>query len=240
MRRWIAVLLALSLAVPVASDVVTKSGADSTTLTIDPNQNAARVTIRPLNVGSMGSYAIAGTTGTIAAGMAANAAIFQFRWTSGSAVALLRTVKIGAASGGTGFTAGTASCGLVFARSYTVTGTTGSNSIAITGSEGKRRTSFATSSVTNGNIRISGTAASTGQTWVLDTSDMARLGPFGVGTATQTAFIPAGTVLWQPDYAGEWPLVLAQDEGFAVRCTVPATGVWSAVVSIEWTEVAAF
>ncbi len=34
--------------------------------------------------------------------------------------------------------------------------------------------------------------------------------------------------------------VLEQNEGFAVRCTVPATGVWSAVVSVEWTEVTTF
>jgi hypothetical protein len=94
--------------------------------------------------------------------------------------------------------------------------------------------------VANGDLRISSTAASTGQTWTLDTSDLSRVGPFTVGTAVQTNFIPPGTILWLPDYSSEWPIVLAQNEGIAVRCTVPATGTWSAVVSVEWTEVQSF
>ena len=238
MRRVVAGVFLLSFGTAWA-DVRTQ-GNSGTVLEVDANTRAARVTSYPINIGSMGSYAISGTTGAIAAGMAANGAVFTLRWTSGSGVALVRKVTIGAASGATGFAAGTASCGLWVGRSYTVTGTTGSNAIATTGSEGKRRTSHATSAIANGDIRISATAASTGQTWTLDTSALATVGPFTVGTAVQTNFIPPGTVLWSPDWAGEWPLVLAQNEGFAVRCTVPATGVWSAVVSVEWTEVATF
>ena len=34
--------------------------------------------------------------------------------------------------------------------------------------------------------------------------------------------------------------VLSQNEGFSVRCTVPATGVWNLGVRIKWAEVAAF
>lgn len=237
MRKLIAVLLVAAF--PAWADVRTL-GNTGTVLEVDPNTRAARITAYPINVGSMGSYAISATTGNIAAGMAANGAIFTFRWSSGAGVALIRNVKVGAASGATGFAAGTASCGLVFADSYTVTGTTGSSSVALSGNEGKRRTAFATSAVANGDIRISSTAACTGQTWTLNTADAARLGPFGVTVGVQTNFIPAGTMLWAPDWAGEWPLVLEQNEGFAVRCTVPATGVWSAVVSVEWTEVAAF
>lgn len=241
MKKLLAVpLLVLAPALVAAQGMPIKSGASSDVATVEANQKALRIVARPLEIGSMGSYAIAGTSGNIAAGMAANAAVFQFRWTSGSGVALIRKVMIGAAAGATGFAAGQASCGLVFARSYSVTGTTGSNSIAITGSEGKRRTSFATSAVVNGDVRISNTAASTGQTWTLDTADLARLGPYTVGTAVQTAFIAPGSVLWAPDYASEWPIVLAQNEGVAVRCTVPATGVWNVTVSVEWSEVATF
>lgn len=237
MRKAIALLLLFAL--PLFGDV-RPVGNTGTVVEVDANTRAMHVTTYPLNVGSMGSYAISGSTGAIAAGMAANGTIFQFRWTSGSGVALIRKVTLGAAAGATGFAAGTATCGIWAARSYTVTGTTGSNSIATTGSEGKRRTSHSTTAVANGDIRISGTAASTGQTWTLDTSALALVGPFTVTATAQTAFIPPGTVLWSPDWAGEWPLVLAQNEGFSVRCTVPATGVWSAVVSVEWTEVATF
>src|SRR5262245_57907451 len=129
MRKLLAAILAALLPLTAVADVRTQ-GNSGTVLEVDANTRASHVTTYPLNVGSMGAYAISGTSGAIAAGMAANAAVFTFRWTSGSGVALIRRVTLGAASGATGFTAGTASCGIVGARAYTVTGTTGSNSIA--------------------------------------------------------------------------------------------------------------
>ena len=231
-------ILTLIVTLPIWADVILQ-GVGGTKAEVDVNNKSLRVTLRPLDIGSQGSYSISGTTGAIAAGMAANGVIFQFRWTSGAAVALVKYVSVGAASGATGFAAGVASCGLVTARSYTVTGTTGSTAIATTGSEGKLRTSFGTTLVANGDIRISNTAACTGQTWTLDTSDSNRLGPFTVGVAVQTNFIPAGSLVWVRD-TDEWPLVLAQNEGFAVRCTVPATGVWSAIVTAKWSEITTF
>lgn len=201
---------------------------------------AMKVTPRPVDITTGGAYSISGTSGTIAAGMAANGVVMQMRWTNGSAVALIEEVRIGAASGATGFAAGQASCGLVFARSYTTTGTTGSNSITTGGSAGKRRTNHASSLIPDGDLRISATAAATGQVWTLDTADLVRLGPFGVTTGVQTNFIPSGTILWARNDTSEWPIVLAQNEGIAVRCTVPATGVWVFTGSIRWIEVPAF
>jgi hypothetical protein len=231
-------LLALLLTSQSLADVVIKSGSDSTTAKVEVNTNSLRVSTRPIDV--LGSYALSGVTGAIAAGMAAGSSIFQFRWTGASNLAVVHRVSMGAASGATGFAAGTATCSLAFARSYTVTGTTGSVSILTTGSEGKKRTSFATSGVASGDLRISNTAASTGQTWTLDAGNMTTVGPFAVGTAVQTNFIPPNTVLFDVDNPHQWPLILAQNEGFTVRCTVPATGVWSANVAIEWSEVSTF
>jgi hypothetical protein len=39
---------------------------------------------------------------------------------------------------------------------------------------------------------------------------------------------------------GELPLVLATGEGIVIEATVPATGTWSWVASIDWDEVATF
>jgi hypothetical protein len=38
----------------------------------------------------------------------------------------------------------------------------------------------------------------------------------------------------------EHPIVLAQNEGIAVRATMPATGTWSASVLMKWAEVTAY
>jgi hypothetical protein len=35
-------------------------------------------------------------------------------------------------------------------------------------------------------------------------------------------------------------LLLAQNEGFVVRATVPATGTWQFGVTVVWTEVASY
>jgi hypothetical protein len=39
---------------------------------------------------------------------------------------------------------------------------------------------------------------------------------------------------------GEHPLVLAQNEGFVIQATVPATGVWFFAVKVDWVEIATY
>jgi hypothetical protein len=39
---------------------------------------------------------------------------------------------------------------------------------------------------------------------------------------------------------GEHPLVLAQNEGFVIQATVPATGVWFFAVKADWVEIATY
>ena len=39
---------------------------------------------------------------------------------------------------------------------------------------------------------------------------------------------------------GDYPVILAQNEGFIIRATVPITGVWNAGFNISWAELAAF
>jgi hypothetical protein len=67
-----------------------------------------------------------------------------------------------------------------------------------------------------------------------------------LGGAVAGVLATAGTTLlttvslFSPDYSGEWPLVLAQNEGFVVQATVPATGTWAFQAIIEWSEVTSF
>ena len=199
---------------------------------VEANTRALRTTPRPIDVGSLGSYSIAGTTGTVAAGAAANSLIFTFRWTSATNTALIRKVTTAMASLGTGFTAGVGSCGIIFARGFTVADT-GGTTLTITGNNAKRRTSFGTTTLQE--ARISTTAALTAGTRTLDAQDLA-LTMFAVSAATNTVMLPT-TAIWSPDFSGEWPMVLAQNEGFSVRYTVPATGTWQAQFGVEWSEV---
>jgi hypothetical protein len=39
---------------------------------------------------------------------------------------------------------------------------------------------------------------------------------------------------------GSHPMLLAQNEGFMIRSTVPATGTWAFSVTVEWDEVPKF
>ena len=63
---------------------------------------------------------------------------------------------------------------------------------------------------------------------------MAQAGPFTVGTATLTNFTLGVANLYT---AGEFPLILAPNEGFTIRATVPATGVWIGKINLHWSEV---
>lgn len=210
-------------------------GNSGTVLEVETNTRALRITPRPLDVGALGSYAGAWTTGTIAAGMASNGAIFSCRWTNASNLLLLRKLTFAMASLGTAFTAGIGVAKLIVARNFTGSDSGGTASVP-TGNSQKRRTSFGTTLI--GDLRVASTAALTAGTRTLDGAELNNL-LFAVGTVANTVYC-ATQPLWSPDFSGEWPLVLAQNEGFLVQATVPATGTWQAQVSMEWSEVASF
>lgn len=65
-------------------------------------------TPHPVDYGLGGCYQLTSKSGTMAAGLAANAPIYSFRWTSSTKLALLRRIRFSAYSLGTGFTAGVA------------------------------------------------------------------------------------------------------------------------------------
>lgn len=209
--------------------------------------NPLHVTPKPTPYGTLGHYAITATTGTITAGQAANIQIFHARWTDATRLAIIYEVKLLMFRDiTTAFAAGLAEFNLVFARSWTIDGAGGA-ALTIGSDNNQLRTSMGASLF--GAIRISTTTLLTAGTSTLDAQDLGKV--FCLTTATANAmFIPSGNsetsgggpgvVLFERDPASEHPIVLVQNEGIAVRATVPATGTWAASVSMKWAEVTAY
>lgn len=195
---------------------------------------AARVTLRPVDVvtGATGTFRKAMNTGLIAAGFTAGTPIFAFRWapTPNTAICLVRRITLSAGNGATAFAAGLANFGAFVARSFSASDTGGTTG-TFTTNNAKLRTSYATS--LGATCIIAGTGANTAGTRTLDTDPFAIV-ETGVVATAGTTFLPS-TDLFRPQ-PGEGPLVLANNEGVVIQATVPATGVWTAAVAIEWDE----
>lgn len=233
---------------------VLKGGVSLAKLEIDAATLAARMQARPTDVGTLGSYQLSTISGTMAAGLAGASPIYSCRWGDATRTMLLRRLAIEARVLGTAFTAGATLFDFIVARSFTASDT-GGTSILPTGSSQKRRTSFGTTLITD--LRMSATATLSAGTRTLDGAAMSNLrghvsitatsAPLvsagqGAGTAAVigaavSTYIAAPVNLFAPDFGGEWPLVLVQNEGFIIRATVPATGTWDFAVTMEWSEV---
>jgi hypothetical protein len=207
---------------------------NSSVASVDPTHFALRVSVRPIEIGSLGAFSKSLNSGIMAAGLAANANIFSFRNSSSNFI-LIRKIAFTMGGLATAFTAGQATFNMLVARSFTVAdsgGTTG----ALTVNQAKLRTSFATPSI--GNIQCSTTAALTAGTRTLDTDPMASIS-LGIGVVVSTVYVPASTELWGPE-VGQHPLILAQNEGFVIQATVPATGTWCFGARVTWDEVPSY
>ena len=191
----------------------------------------------PFEIGSNGAYRKSLISGTMAAGLAANAEIWQFRWSDATRLGIVHKVILdGLAGSATAFTAGFGKVDLMIARSFTASGT-GGTAGTLTGNNGKVRTSMATTLV--GDIRCATTAILGLGTKTLDTDPVGQY-TFSVGVAVSAQYAPQ-VLLCDNDAAhGQWPFVFAQNEGLAMRATMPATGTWQFGVTVCWAEVDTF
>jgi hypothetical protein len=201
---------------------------------------ALRVTLRPVDYGSLGQYRCALLSGTMAAGLAAGSQVFQARWTSSPQLCLVWGVSLdGLAGSSTTFSAGFASFNLIIARAWTADGS-GGNSATLTGNNQKLRTSMGTSLM--GSMRCASTAALGTGTQTLDNQSEGQI-TFAVGTTASVNYL-LQTSLYGPssleDGGNPAPIVLAQNEGVVARATVPATGTWQFGVTMAWSEVASY
>jgi hypothetical protein len=193
----------------------------------------------PVPYNNFGHYAIAAATGDITAG-AATKEVFQFRWTSALALALITEIRITGMRASTAFTAASnLDIKATIARGFSAAGT-GGTAQTLTGNNQKLRTNMGTTAV--GEIRVATTAALGAGTKTFDSQDIGQIlthSSGGVGSATAiigSIYLPTN-ILYKADVSsGEHPIVLAASEGFAVQVTVPAAGVWSIGIAVKWCE----
>lgn len=201
---------------------------------VETNTAAVRTVIRPTDIGSLGAYSLGAASGVMAAGLASASPIFSFRYApGGTTLCLVKRILFDAVNAGTAFAAGTCVFNLFDARSFTASDTGGTSVLPTLN---KLRTSFATTGLTA--ALISSTATLTAGTRTLDSQPLAAL----VGVASATAsivIIPQATPFFDRR-VGEWPLVLANNEGFVIQATVAATGTWTFKVQVDWEEVSTY
>lgn len=203
---------------------------------------ALRVVARPVNYGTLGMYSLGATSGTIAAALAANSEVFQFRWPDATNLALVHRVQVSASVNVAATAAALLSLRMTAARSWSAAGSGGTR-LTLTGNNCKLRTSMGTTLVNDAGISTTG--ALTAGTKTLDTTDLAVIG-YGWLTGAITVqvngtLLPLSTLFEAYD-GGAHPLVCAQNEGFVVRTGIinPATGTWAVSVNCLWAEAAAF
>jgi hypothetical protein len=222
-------------------DVIINGTASNTNVNaqVDSSTNALRVGLRPTEwvQGSIigGHYHAGAQTGTMAAGIASAAQVFQVRWADPAKLFILKKLVV-QCSTGTGFAATTlgAPLELIIGHSSTANGSGGA-ALAITGSSNKLRTAMAASAfVTSGEIRIATTAAltaATGQT--LEPVAIAEC----LGAPNSTLLQSPQMVLFDCQDAGGHELVLNTGDTLVVRTLNPAgTGTWFACFHMKWAE----
>jgi hypothetical protein len=207
------------------------------------NDNPLPVLAVPIIAGGASHFSISGTTGAIAAGAAAKL-IFYARNTHATKLALIQRVLIDGVFATTAFAAGQVLYSLHVVRAFTAeNGTPGGTALTITGNNQKLRTSHGGTAM--GVIRIASTAPLGAPTFTADAQAVGQLNSHssaGTGSATPiigSQYVPNNGVLYDA-IAGDHPIVLAQNEGVSITVAVPATGVWTAGVTMRWAEVTAY
>lgn len=184
------------------------------------------------------------TTGTIAAALAANGELFQFRWTDATRLCVVQKVLISAGANVAATAAGLVNLDLTVARSWSAAGT-GGTAATITGNNQKNRTSMGTTLL--GEARCATTAALGAGTKTLDSQAIGNVF-IGIGTGAITTSAKLGLVdkidMLEVDADGsQHPLVLAQNEGFVIKngaTAWPASMTWGMSVTVVWAEVSAY
>jgi hypothetical protein len=187
----------------------------------------------PIDYETGGMFQHCAKSGIMAAGLAANAPIYSFYWPA-SLTGLLRRVRINAWTLGTAFAAGLVTFDLFAARNFT-SPDGGGSAADLSGNHAKLRTSMGTSLA---DIMVATTAALVPGTRVLDPAPLDSR-TLNAPVAINTTFSASIMTLFEKQQ-GEHPLMLVTNEGFVIRATVPATGLWSFAVTTEWDEVTTF
>jgi hypothetical protein len=209
---------------------------------VDTTHKALRVSIRPIEVGLLGSYSVGLASGVMAAGLAAGSVIAAFKWATAGIICRVSRVRLTANTDATAFAQGSTIFDLIRAQALPAQYTGGQTLSLLTKSQA-RATRFSSSSQqiaasAVGNIAVAGTATLVAGTPAptLDNNPL-HVVVGGAGANPSIALVPAPGLLIDPTEAGRQALELLNGEGFAIRATVPATGTWKFGVEIDWDEI---
>jgi len=207
---------------------------------------AMHVQTRPTAHATLGHYRVAATTGTLAAALAASSQLFYVRWTDATRYMVVYRVKA-QFQALTAFTAATLTdFGFDLHKATAVSAGGGGTDLGAS-VKTRMRTSMGASLLdASGLMRISTTAALTAIT-TLDAlpiaqslGDAQRVNP---ATGTEEQRVNDPTLIFEADVSrGDYPLVLAQNEGLVIRNRTvwPAAGTGILQVEIAWAEVTAY
>lgn len=223
---------------------ITLVGASGVVPEVDGTFDALRVSGRPLEYNGLGHYRLGMATGTIAAALAANGELFQFRWTDATRLAVVQKVLVSAGANVAATAAGLVTLDLTFARNWTAAGT-GGTAATITGNNQKTRTSMGTTIL--GEARCATTAALGAGTKTLDSQSignvMVGIGTGAITTAAKLGLIDKIDLLEIDADTTQHPIVLAQNEGIVVKngaTAWPAAMTWGLAVTVVWAEMTAY
>lgn len=222
---------------------------------VDKTHQAARVSIRPPEVGIYGSYAKALKSGVIAAGMTGPLPVWEFRWGRSDVLGIIRSLRIQASVSTTAFnaTAADSSFSLYRAQGFTAMDTTNGTLAAYTKSKaGALGTMFTASSFAadatatrtgNGGIVILNTSASglTGGTRTNDDDPIKITSNRIVASAAAETIItpePAPYMIDPDRGPALTPHIFDANEGLVLMAdAITATGTWRLIVEVEWDEI---
>lgn len=203
---------------------------------IESTHRAYRIAKRPMELGTRGAYSLGVSTGALAA--TTTGEIFQMRWTDATRFMLLRSVLVYGRISTTAFAAGVpVQLAMQIARSWSADGTGGTAVVFSTANTNKKRTDFSLSAFSDTGVRIATTVALGAGTKTLDTNRCGYLIGQAGTTTGDTTVIPQ-FYMWQRNTDDEYPFLFEQNEGFILTIpAIPATGVWSVGVQVEWSEI---
>lgn len=203
---------------------------------------ALRVTGRPIDYGAFGFYRLGMISTTMAAALAANSEIFQFRWPDATRLAVVQRISFSAGANVAATAAAITAIRAAIARAWTVNGT-GGTLATLTGNNQKLRTSMGTSLA--GEVRCATTTGLGAGTKTIDAQDIAAVA-LGIGTGAITTAVALTLIpyiqLLDINALADHPIILAQNEGWILRSEIifPAAMTWKFAVDTSWAEVAAY
>lgn len=179
-----------------------------------------------------GGFIVSAQSGSMAAGLAADSEIFQFRYggDAGVTIALIRKVLITHFVSTTAFTAGAFRFVLKQATGWSANGSGGTSIV----SGVPKRDARGTNDTTLNDMRIASTAALGAGTKTLVTQMVSHAAGY-VPNTVGTHLGEAGVRLFD-SHTGVEPMIIGNNNGLAILATVPATGVWTFGVTVEWDE----